>query len=86
MGVKSFDFNNDGRMDVYVTDMHSDMHPFIASDMGGKEKDKSDEFWVLQKWKKKNIPSNSGRLPTVTAFLWWTPSYSGRLPIKTAFL
>lgn len=25
MGVKFFDFDNDGRMDLYVTDMHSDM-------------------------------------------------------------
>jgi enediyne biosynthesis protein E4 len=28
MGVKVFDFNNDGRLDLFVTDMHSDMsHP-----------------------------------------------------------
>jgi hypothetical protein len=25
MGIKVFDFDNDGRLDVYVTDMHSDM-------------------------------------------------------------
>lgn len=25
MGVKSFDYNNDGRMDLYVTNMHADM-------------------------------------------------------------
>jgi hypothetical protein len=25
MGVKVFDFNNDGRLDIFVTDMHSDM-------------------------------------------------------------
>jgi len=25
MGIKVFDYNNDGRMDIYVTDMHSDM-------------------------------------------------------------
>jgi cytochrome oxidase Cu insertion factor (SCO1/SenC/PrrC family) len=25
MGVKVFDYNNDGRLDVYVTDMHTDM-------------------------------------------------------------
>lgn len=25
MGVKSFDFDNDGRMDIFVTDMHTDM-------------------------------------------------------------
>ena len=25
MGIKVFDFNNDGRMDIFITDMHSDM-------------------------------------------------------------
>ncbi len=25
MGIKVFDYNNDGRMDIYITDMHSDM-------------------------------------------------------------
>ena len=25
MGIKFFDFDNDGRMDLFVTDMHSDM-------------------------------------------------------------
>ncbi len=26
MGIKFFDWNNDGRLDLYLTDMHSDMH------------------------------------------------------------
>jgi enediyne biosynthesis protein E4 len=30
MGVKVFDYNGDGRLDVYVTDMHSDMFTPIA--------------------------------------------------------
>ena len=25
MGIKVFDVNNDGRLDIFVTDMHSDM-------------------------------------------------------------
>ncbi len=25
MGIKVFDFNNDGRLDIFITDMHSDM-------------------------------------------------------------
>lgn len=29
MGVKVFDYNNDGRMDVYITDMHSDMSELV---------------------------------------------------------
>jgi hypothetical protein len=42
MGIKVFDFNNDGRLDLFITDMHSDM-----SDMTGPEKDhvKSDMKW-----------------------------------------
>jgi hypothetical protein len=42
MGVKSFDFNNDGRMDLFITDMHSDM-----SEMTGPELDhlKSEMKW-----------------------------------------
>ena len=30
MGVKVFDFDNDGNMDLYVTDMHSDMSEDIG--------------------------------------------------------
>lgn len=35
MGVKVFDFNNDGRLDLFVTDMHSDMSQEVAPDMEG---------------------------------------------------
>ena len=34
MGIKVFDFNNDGRLDLFITDMHSDM-----SDPIGPERD-----------------------------------------------
>jgi len=30
MGIKVFDYNNDGRMDIFVTDMHSDMWEHIG--------------------------------------------------------
>ena len=42
MGIKVFDFNNDGRQDILITDMHSDM-----SDMTGPEHDhvKSNMKW-----------------------------------------
>ena len=35
MGIKVFDVNNDGRLDIFITDMHSDM-----SEMIGPEHDK----------------------------------------------
>ncbi|HEX7961722.1 MAG TPA: CRTAC1 family protein, partial [Terriglobales bacterium] len=38
MGVKFFDFDNDGRLDLLITDMHSDMSEDVGSD---KEKLKS---------------------------------------------
>ncbi len=38
MGVKSFDYNNDGRMDVFVTNMHADMFKLFG--VGPQEKQK----------------------------------------------
>lgn len=42
MGIKSFDWNNDGRMDIYITDMHSDMSIDVGPD---KEHLKSEMQW-----------------------------------------
>jgi hypothetical protein len=42
MGIKFFDFDGDGRLDLYVTDMHSDMSQEIGPD---KEKQKSEMQW-----------------------------------------
>ncbi|MCA9263739.1 MAG: CRTAC1 family protein, partial [Planctomycetales bacterium] len=42
MGIKVFDFDNDGRLDIYVTDMHSDMSQPVAV---GDEKQKSVMRW-----------------------------------------
>jgi enediyne biosynthesis protein E4 len=54
MGIKFFDFNNDGLPDLYVTDMHSDMTDFQtktgkANFSPGFEKRKSDE-WCSVEW------------------------------------
>ena len=39
MGIKAFDFDNDGQMDIFVTDMHSDMSENVPPE---KEKAKAD--------------------------------------------
>lgn len=54
MGVKFFDYNNDGLIDLYVTDMHSDMTE-AQTKVGKKEytprfeKEKSD-VWCTAEW------------------------------------
>ena len=45
MGVKSFDYDNDGDMDMMLTDMHSDMSADVEGDA---EKLKSE--WLLENW------------------------------------
>jgi len=42
MGVKAFDWNNDGRVDLFITDMHSDMSQVMPPE---KEKLKSTITW-----------------------------------------
>jgi hypothetical protein len=42
MGIKAFDYDNDGRADLVLTDMHSDMSQVIGVD---KEKAKSEMKW-----------------------------------------
>ena len=42
MGIAVLDFNNDGRLDVYVTDMHSDMSQEVGP---ADEKRKADMIW-----------------------------------------
>ena len=46
MGIKVFDFNNDGKMDIFITDMHSDMSDMIGPDPA-KEKAKSTMKWPV---------------------------------------
>jgi len=42
MGIKVFDFNNDGRLDIFITDMHSDMSERIGPT---REKRKATMRW-----------------------------------------
>jgi enediyne biosynthesis protein E4 len=54
MGIKFFDFNQDGRMDLFVTDMHSDMsEPQIKLSKFNAEFDfeaKKSEAWCFAQW------------------------------------
>lgn len=45
MGVKSFDYDNDGSLDLFVTDMHSDM-----SEIVGFEREKLKADWITANW------------------------------------
>ncbi len=42
MGIKAFDFENDGDLDIYITDMHSDMSQHIGPE---REFEKSEMRW-----------------------------------------
>ena len=48
MGVKSFDYDNDGDMDMILTDMHSDMSINILGEDAASEKLKA--AWLLEEW------------------------------------
>ena len=43
MGIKAFDYENDGDLDLYLTDMHSDMSEHIGPE---KEKAKAEMQWT----------------------------------------
>jgi hypothetical protein len=55
MGVKSFDYNNDGRMDLFISDMHSDMSKKI-----GVAKEKLKSTWCAEVWSE-NFLKRGGR-------------------------
>ena len=42
MGIRVFDFDNDGRMDIFITDMHSDMSQEVGPE---HEREKSHMVW-----------------------------------------
>ncbi len=46
MGIKFFDFNNDGLMDLFITDMHSDMSFDLSYEDYDQEKTKSTMMWA----------------------------------------
>ncbi len=58
MGIKFFDFDNDGLMDLYVTDMHSDMSHEVGPD---QEKSKS-EVTYSDSYLRGAMPEDVGRM------------------------
>ncbi len=65
MGIKFFDFNQDGLMDLFVTDMHSDMtgdHTTRAANFGlDMEKTKSEAFCSVQ-WTEAYLQGSSNNV------------------------
>ena len=65
MGIKFFDFNNDGRLDLYVTDMHSDMTTtqiqIQYSSRPGSEKVKSEPFCRVE-WTEEYLRGSSNSI------------------------
>ncbi len=62
MGVKFFDFDNDGRMDLIVTDMHSDMSEAVGPEA---EKLKSNMRW----------PDSFTQVASHTDYIWGNAFY-----------
>jgi hypothetical protein len=65
MGIKFFDFNNDGRLDLYITDMHSDMTTaqiqLQYSPRPGSEKVKSEQFCRVE-WTEEYLRGSSNNI------------------------
>lgn len=65
MGLKFFDFNNDGRIDLFITDMHSDMTTVqIETQAGprpGSEKVKSEAFCKVE-WTEAYLQGSSNNI------------------------
>lgn len=58
MGVKSFDFNNDGCLDLVLTDMHSDMSAELPPMTPGDLREKEKAAWIEDNWSPKFVETN----------------------------
>jgi hypothetical protein len=59
MGAKAFDFNNDGKLDLYIVDMHSDM--WMSSDMDASEVQEKVRYPKLLGGRYKGTPQDEAR-------------------------
>lgn len=50
MGVKSLDYNNDGHMDLMITDMHSDMSETLPPMSAKDRREKQKAIWIEKNW------------------------------------
>jgi hypothetical protein len=66
MGVHAFDFNNDGRLDLYIVDMHSDMYLPYDDDLSGVEETK--KFHMLTIPVGENDPTYEARVKDLQTF------------------
>ena len=72
MGVKFFDYNRDGRFDLYVTDMHSDMNTvqtqMSSTDRTEKFEGLKSDSWCSAEWVRNNWPGSSTNFMFGNAF------------------
>jgi enediyne biosynthesis protein E4 len=66
MGIKSFDFNQDGRMDLFLTDMHSDMsNPQLKvaeKEVGVDFEKQKSEAWCTKEWTEEYLQGSSNNI------------------------
>lgn len=59
MGVKSFDYNNDGRMDLYITNMHADMWQLDKGILGPDEKKRVPPKFMPESYLQSRVPGKN---------------------------
>jgi enediyne biosynthesis protein E4 len=66
MGIKSFDFNQDGRMDLLLTDMHSDMSKpqlkLAENDVRVEFEKQKSEAWCTTEWTEEYLQGSSNNI------------------------
>lgn len=59
MGVKSFDYNNDGRMDLFITNMHADMWQLDKGVLGPDEKKRAPNNVMPESYLHSRVPGKN---------------------------